>query len=284
MVWEQKSAALLRKRFGNRVFSTTDAYDALKERSRVKGGYSIGSIHHLLYSLCKNGVLIRLGRGTYVFPNASSHVNRNLNESVKITDSFLIEVIPGKLAEASKILKAKGIEFMVTGPSALAKFHHYIARRLIHLIYVIKGSGEATVEALKKAELRAFLNPNLRETELAIANLPEADLFIIREFSKLDGNVDGRATIERAMVDSYFESTRRRIPFPEEEVARIFVNVFRNERISLTKLTRFASRRGIEPEILTIYNALKIRTGNVPPHTTAHVAHFLSHIKKDTIK
>jgi hypothetical protein len=287
MAWEEKSAALLRRKFENRAFSTADAYRVLKDRSRVIGGYSIGSIHHLLYVLCKNESLVRLGRGLYTFPPISPSTNRTLSESVKISDSVVVELIPGKLADATRILKAKGIEFMVTGPSALAKFHHYVARRLLHLIYVISGSGEATVEALKEEGLRALLNPNLRDTELALANFPEADLFIIREFSALDGNRDGKALIERALVDSYFESTRRLIPFPQEEVARIFVNVFRNEPISLTKLTRFGRRRGIAIEMWAIFNAIKIRTGKsvqIPAYPAAPFASFLSHVKNETVQ
>ena len=287
MMWEEKSTALLRRKFGDRAFSTAEAYRVLKKRSRVKGGYSRGSIHHLLYSLCKKLILIRFGRGLYAFPPISPHINRTLTEGVKISASVVVELIPGKLADATRILKAKGIEFMVTGPSALAKFHHYVARRLLHLIYVVKGSGEAATESLKQEGLRALLNPNLRDAELALANFPEADLFIIREFIELEGNVDGRALIERALVDSYFESTRRRIPFPEEEVGRIFANVLKIETISLTKLTRFASRRGIASEIFVVFNALKIRTGKVvkmSAYPAAHVASFLSHVKNEAVQ
>jgi hypothetical protein len=286
MTWEEKSAAVLRRKFGERTFSTAEAYGVLKERSRVKGGYSVGSIHHLLYFLCKNAVLIRLGRGLYAFP-ISSQIRRNLTESVRISDSVVVELIPSKLADAARILKTKGIEFMVTGPSALAKFHHYVARRLLHLIYVVKGSGEAAAESLKQGGFRVLLSPNLRDAELALDNFPEADLFIIREFSELDGNVDGRALIERALVDSYFESTRRRIPFPEEEVARIFSKVLKNETISLTRLTRFASRRGIASEILVVFNALKMRTGRnvkMPAYPAAHVARFLSHVRNEVVQ
>jgi len=282
MAWEEKAAAVLRRKFGNRLFSTADAYHVLKDHSRVVGGYSIGSIHHLLYALCKNGKLIRLGRGVYTFSAISSPMKRIASESVKISDNVTIELIPGKLVDATRVLKAKGIEFMVTGPSALAKFHHYVARRLLNLIYVITGSGEAVVDALKRESFRALLNPNLRDIELALANFSEADLFIIREFSALDGNKEGRALIERALVDSYFESTRRLIPYPEEEVARIFVNAFRSEPISLTKLTRFARRRGIASELVAIFSIIKVGTDKdvqMPGYSAAYVRGFLSPVR-----
>ncbi len=255
-MWENKSAALLEKKFGDTSFTTKDAYRVLKDHSRVRGGYSLGSIYHLLSVLCKKGILIRLGRGFYKFPSESDASRIRVTDRINISDRVLVEIIPGKLAEATKVLRAKGIEFMVTGPSALAKFHHYVARRLLHLIYVVNGSGESSVEALREHGFNALLNPKYSEIELILSNSPDDDIFIVREFSSLDGNSDGRATIERALVDSYFETTRRRMPFPEDEVARIFAKVVRNEPISLSRLARFSSRRGIAPEIAAIFGAM----------------------------
>lgn len=280
-MWEERSAALLKRRFKDKTFSTAEAYRVLRQHSRVKGGYSLGSIHHLLSALCNRALLIRLGRGLYAFPSTSP-TSLRLTDSIKISDRVVITLIPGKLADATRILQTAGIEFMITGPSALAKFHHYITRRLIHLIYAIKGSGEQTVGMLKGEALSALLNPRLHDIELSLDNLPESDIFVVREYANLDGNVQGRALIERALVDSYFESTRKRIPFPEEQVARIFVNAFRNEKISLTKLTQFASRRGIAPEMVVVFDALKFRTHDTPTlDIPPHAAAFLSHIKNE---
>ena len=75
---------------------------------------------------------------------------------------------------------------------------------------------------------------------------------MIREFPELCGNINGIACYERALVDLYFESTRKRIPYPKEETARIFSMVLRSERINLTRLLMFASRRGIKEEIKAI--------------------------------
>jgi hypothetical protein len=109
--------------------------------------------------------------------------------------------------DATRALREKGVDFMATGPSVLAKYHHYFARRLLHLIYVVKGSGELAVGALRGKRYVALLNPQVRDIELALDSFPDADLFIVREFSDLDGNVDGKALLERALVDSYFETT-----------------------------------------------------------------------------
>jgi hypothetical protein len=285
MTWQKRSAALLKEKFGKRAFSTEDAYETLKTHSRVKGGYSRGSIHHLLSELCRDNTLIRLGRGLYSFPSNPHVVQVTTADNFDISDKLVVQLLPGKLAEAAEMLRAEGIEFMMTGPSALAKFHHYVARRLIHLIYVIRGSGELAVNALRRKGFRVLLNPMRRDIELALDSFPEADIFIVREYSDLEGNIDGRAILERALVDSYFETTRRRIPYPEEEVARIFENALRTEPISLTRLTRFADARGIVPEMVTVFDALRFRTGKKGPlgqSSARYAARFLSHIKSET--
>ena len=55
--------------------------------------------------------------------------------------------------------------------------------------------------------------------------------------------------MERALVDLYFESTRGRIPYPEEEVGRILSRVLRDERINISRLFMLADRRGIKEEM-----------------------------------
>jgi hypothetical protein len=287
MTWQKRSASLLKDKFESRAFSTEDAYRTLKNHSRVRGGYSRGSIHHLLSALCRNNTLIRLGRGLYSFPSDRHPVEIRIADSIRVSDKVVVQLFPGKLMEATQMLRAKGIEFMITGPSALAKFHHYVARRLLHLVYVIKGSGELALEVLRHNGLRALLNPKCREIELALESFPEADLFIVREYSDLEGNIDGMALLERALVDSYFETTRRRIPYPEQEVARIFENALRTEPVSLTKLTRFASARGITSEIASVFDALRFPIGIRRPlnrRSAQYAARFLSHVKSETMK
>jgi len=287
MTWQKKSAQFLKDKFGKRAFSTEDAYQRLRAESRVRGGYSRGSIHHLLSALCRDNTLIRLGRGLYAFPSDRHAVQVRIADSIGVSDKVIVQLLPGTLAEAAEMLRTKGIEFMVTGPSTLAKFHHYVARRLLHLIYVARGSGELAVEVLRRNGLRVLLNPKCRDIELALDSFPESDLFIVREYSNLRGNIDGRAILERALVDSYFETTRRRIPYPEEEVARIFENALRTEPISLTRLTRFSDARGVVSEMVAVFDALRFPTGKRRPlsrPSAHHVARFLSHVKSEMTK
>lgn len=160
----------------------------------------------------------------------------------------------GSPMDAKELLHSKGIEFMITGEAVFYRYIHNLPKRLIELVYVVKGSGEYAVSTLREAGLRALLNPTRNEISVALESFSERDLFVIREFSKLTGNVNGFASLERALVDLYFETTRNRIPAPKEEVARIFLNVLEKEPISYSRLITFAARRGIGNEIREILN------------------------------
>jgi len=239
MKWEDMALKALKSRFGNEIFSTADAFRALNKEKR----YRKGTVYRILHDLCKKGSVERLGRGIYRIPRAVE-----LKERVMVPARSAVEFVPSPPSKARDLLKEKGIEFMITGGSVLYRFHH-LPKRLIHLVYVVKGAGELAVTLLRETGLRALLNPRRSEVNMALENFPERDIFVVREFSDLLGNIDGSASMERALVDLYFESTRGRIPYPEEEVGRIFSKVLRDERINISRLFMLANRRGIKEEM-----------------------------------
>ena len=131
------------------------------------------------------------------------------------------------------------------------------------------------VLSLREAGMRALLNPTRNDITLALENFPDRDIFVVREFSELLGNIEGTASLERALVDLYFETTRNRIPFPEEEAARIFLKVSRNEPISHSRLLMFANRRGIGREIDVLLNFVQPMTSSNAKVKNKHAKDFL---------
>ncbi|MGQ9642178.1 MAG: DUF6577 family protein [Candidatus Bathycorpusculaceae bacterium] len=236
---------MLRSKFNGRIFRANAAFKLLNE----KKSYSRGTVYRILHDLCKKGLIERLGRDIY---KIAKTIELKETAKVSVSTSVSIELIPGPLTKARELLRNKGIEFMITGGSLLYRFFHHLPKRLIHLIYVKKGTGEAAVTLLREAEIRALLNPSRSEINVALENFPERDIFAIREFMELPGNIDGNASIERALVDLYFETTRARIPFPEEETGRILFKVLRTEPINFSHLLMLASRRGIREEMEAI--------------------------------
>jgi hypothetical protein len=68
-----------------------------------------------------------------------------------------VEVASEPLRRAVDVLRGSGVEFMVTGPSVLTRFHHHLPRRLIHLVYVVDGAGEFAVTSLRGRAFGLFL-------------------------------------------------------------------------------------------------------------------------------
>ena len=248
MKWTSIALDHLKAAFGKEPFSTKQAANTLKKEM----GFSNNSSYQVLHGLVKEGFLTKLGRGFYRSPEKKAVQT----EAITISDKLVVTLTSGVLIRAEQVLKEKGVEFMVTGPSALAGYYHLLPRRLIHLIYVIDGAGEFASTILKKENFQTLLNPRREDVEMGLETFGDRDVFVIREFAELAGNIDGRAVLEKALVDLYFEATRRRIPFPELEVGRIMANAFRTEKIEIARLLSLAARRGVKCEIQSIVKVL----------------------------
>jgi len=246
MDWKKSALKILKERFSSDSFCAAEAVDLLE----LELGYKPGTTYRLLKDLADSGKLMRVGYGAY---RAGE-----LREGWSISPS-----IPSSMEKARELLLERGVEFMITGPSVLVKYMHLLPRRMIHLIYTLKGAGEHVADVLG-AEFEVLVNPTEEEVNVAL-NIAEKDLVVVREFSNLYGGREGVATIERALVDLYFESTRRRIPFPTDEAGRIILSALRNAKIDFSKLNKSASRRGVDGELRAI---IKMAGVDVPHNMT----------------
>jgi hypothetical protein len=175
--WTRLSFERLKGRFGSAPFSAREAFVALNGEL----GYSRNAVYQVLHELAENRLLVRLGRGIYM--TAETRVEGWAGLSVEAA----VEVASEPLRRAVDVLRGSGVEFMVTGPSVLTRFHHHLPRRLIHLVYVVDGAGEFAVTSLRGANLRALLNPGRREVDLALEAFRDGDIFLVREFARLEG-------------------------------------------------------------------------------------------------
>jgi hypothetical protein len=236
MTWITTFCENLAEKFGDKVFHTRDVI----RLNKLNKKYSKGTVYRALHDLVKEEKIERLGRGIYRICIRERAIT--ITDRIALSDKLMVKLIPGSPLEAKKLLRNKGIDFMITGAALFYKYVHNLPRRLIELVYVTKGAGEYTAFTLREAGMRALINPKKDEINVALDNFTERDIFVIREFSELAGNVDGIASSERALVDLYFETTRKKIPFPEEEVGRIFLDVLRSEPISYSRLLTLSGR------------------------------------------
>ena len=249
MDWKNKALKILKERFDSDSFHAAEAVDLLGHEL----GYKPGTTYRLLKELADSGKLMKVGYGIY----------RAGEPKEKL---FISPSLPPSMERARKLLLNKGVEFMITGPSVLFNYMHLLPRRMIHLIYALKGAGEYVADLLGD-EFEVLVNPTEEEVNVAF-NIAEKDLVVVREYSNLYGGREGVASIERALVDLYFESTRHRIPFPVDETGRIILSAFRNAKLDFAKLNKSASRRGINGELRAIIGMAGI---DVPAEMTKNV-------------
>jgi predicted transcriptional regulator of viral defense system len=116
--WTNSALKHLESRFGKEPFSTKEAANTLERESK----YSRNAAKQVLHELVKRGFLIRIGRGIYKVPDKPVV----LTETATLSSKLTVELTSGYLIRAVTVLKEKGIDFMVTGPSVLTKYYHHL--------------------------------------------------------------------------------------------------------------------------------------------------------------
>ena len=273
MMWEREALGLLERNFGPRAFEAENAAGLLNSEKK----YTDGTCYRILHDLTRDGKINRIGRGLYYIDSEStSGIASAINRG---PPRILFSEIDKK---ARDVLEKLGITFMITGPSLLSIYIHHFPRKMMHLIYAMKGSGESVKDALRNAGLRSLLKPTRSEINLALEEFPEKDIFVVREISDFRGVNSSVADFERALVDTYYETTRGRIGFPSEELGRMVSTVFWSTRVNIPRLLMFAERRGIKSEMGAVLNeTVRDLELNIPTVNNDKVAPVLTGIRSE---
>lgn len=203
------------------------------------------NLYRNLRELVKRGKIQRIGQGLYSIKESKQPPTIKLSRSME---------------DIRRLLSDNGISFSITGLDVLQDFINLIPKRSLHLIYVIRGSGEWAKGLIEERFNKMCLfNPSKRDIRNYFIHY-NSDLIILREVgeSAIEYQKDGIATIEKALVDIYFEVTRKRIPLELPELANILKNSIMTVKIDYKKLLRAASRRYVESDFLIILQHLGI--------------------------
>ncbi len=224
----------LQETFGDQPFTVQEAKKTLP--------VSRPFLFKILHELVQGGYLTRLGRGIYALNGSQSKLAVPLSEAGR---------------KIHRALYSEGIDFAITGLDVLLPFTHHLLVRFPHLVYVGRGSAEWARETLRRGDFACLIEPTEKEIGIGLELVEElapslsrgSELVILRETSDFYAVTRGVASVERALIDLYFESTRKGYPIHVTEVGRILFNALRNTRINYTRLMRWAMRRGIDAEI-----------------------------------
>ena len=218
----------LQQTLGDAPFTSDEALTSLP--------ISRSSLFKILHELVETGHLTRLGRGIYV-------VNRSPSRP-------RLPPLPSESGRRiHQALYPEGIDFAITGLDILLAFTHQLLVRFPHLVYVERGSAEWAKETLKQAGFPALIEPTEREVRIGLELTEGAELVILRQTTDFYDVEDGWASLERALVDLYFESTRKGYTIPVDEVGRILLNALRSATVNYSRLLRWAMRRRVDAEL-----------------------------------
>lgn len=224
----------LQEKFDEKPFSTAEVQRVLQ--------LSPAALYKLMHTLIRKQLAAPVGRGFYRFrKGAFPPLSPSVSE---------------KATELRALLRGEGLNCFVTGLDLLISFAHHLPVRFPHLVYVERAALAWAEGILTAKGFRVLPNPHGEQLALGLRLVGEADLVILRETANFYATKEGYATIERALVDLYFEVSREHYPVPSMELGRIFFNVLRFGPVSFTRLMRCAGRRQIEGEVRAILKGL----------------------------
>jgi hypothetical protein len=236
---ESKLESELVKRMMKDPFTREDIFNIFSNISKEE-------IIKLLNKLIRKEKIFTVGRNLYTLQSIGKEPVIHLSEEVE---------------KIRKILNDNSINYIITGLDILKEYVNLIPKRMIHLIYVVKGSGELAKNIIEKKTNRiCVLNPIRTEIRNIFSHYGD-DIIVLREVgeSSIEYHNQGIASLEKAIVDLYFETTRKRIPFSNPELVNILKNIFLGTKIEYTKLIRAATRRNMNAEFVLILKQLDIQ-------------------------
>jgi hypothetical protein len=228
---------LLKLAFSDKpAFSVDDAERILNAKR--------SSVLWLLSIFTASGKLVRISRGIYSFSDKKN--------------SFRTPTFSPEINNAISTLQNEGVSFVLTGLDILLPFVQHQPNRILHLLYTATGGGSWAQSLLKSENFTPLLEPNLQEINTIIDVIEDrSEIIIIRERASILGSKESVATLERAFIDLYFESSREMIPFSFQETAYIFMNLQSSVKLNTARLLRYSKERSIRDEYEDILNALE---------------------------
>lgn len=224
----REAFSAIKEATGGSGFTVTDAENVLDLSKR--------SVSLILSELVEEGLIVRTGRGTYAF-------------SKKPTPLVSLETLPEDSRKLYRALESKGLEFALSCLDILADYTHLILRRYPHFCWVRTGSEDWAMEVIEESGFAPLRDPNRDQLNTALDLTQANELTVIRKTTIFYAAEAGLASIERALVDLYYEVTRERYPLDAAELVRIYYNALSSVSMEYPKMLRYASLRRFRSEI-----------------------------------
>ncbi len=211
-------------------------------------------VYQTLSSMVRKGLISRVGKGTYSFRK---------KEKFK-------PVLTGLAQQVHSLMKQKKYKFFVSGLDVLNNYSSEHARPLPVLVFVSKKDIGEAKELLLSKHVAVFLSSEMKDYSI-LRNLPNiTDLVVLCPTSDLRYSISGIAEQEKAFCDLLFEITRKAYPLSLTGLADLYIKMRNKTVIDETRLSKVASRRGIQRDMHFI-----VDYKNISPCTVQFVGELI---------
>ncbi len=213
----KKIVSLLKKKLENGIFSEIDIVKILKCK--------VDKAHYIRFKLLKNNIISRVCKGYYRFIE---------NKIDYPKETYLLR---DKLQTLHK-------KFTLTGPSLFGDKH---------LLYVSKGTSKQFSDFLENLGYVVLINPKADNIEILINKANIQKLVVIRENNYFYSSKDCLASMEKAIVDYYFEINHNLFyEFEKLELSKLF------PQLNLSTLLKCAQLRNQKQQFEKLLSKFRI--------------------------
>jgi len=225
-----------------RIFITAD--DVLARDS----GLSRRTVHQYLNRLSREGGLTQVGRGLYR------------------TDSppAFQPPLPERLCTLAHQIRTQlpFSEFTIWGTVQVIELAHMLPTRHVTFVEADQEVAPSVYEVLLSAKELVLLDPPREALDQLLALSKEP--VVVRSRAETMATVEMEdirtATLEKLLVDLYFELSREGLPLDPGEFGRMLRSALAHHNVNFVLLLAYAERRGIRDDWRALLHRLRVRT------------------------
>lgn len=232
------------------TFITAD--DVLAHDSRL----SRRTVHQYLNRLAREGGLTQVGRGLYRTDSPPSF-QPPLPERVRTLAQRIRAQLPFS-------------EFTIWSTAQVIELAHMLPTRHVAFVEADQEVAPAVYEVLLSAEEPVLLDPPREALDQLLALSREPVVVRTRAETMATVELEGvrTATLEKLLVDLYFELSREGLPLDPGEFGRMLRSALAHYNVNFVLLLAYAERRGIRDDWQALLHRLRART-SLPVWTDA---------------
>lgn len=198
------------------------------------------TVRNYLSRMKRDGLIERVGRGRYVMmerDRVPPHIPEGLKSVLNLIEDSYPDLGP-----------------VVWSASMLSDYMHNVPGGDVYSIDVSRDAALQLKTFLGDRGVLVFMDPDpLSIEDYSWSNLEPLFLFKRGEqFASIPMNGHRIAMMDRIWVDIYYLCTRKDLPFPLVELGVVLRNLITSGSISIDRMLRYSSRRGLRAEMMFI--------------------------------